>query len=179
MRRTSAIYLSVFLSASLLLTGCSFTEPIPVRGKVIDCESIETVPAADEALECLGGGAPISVDAIRGPAIINVWGTWCAPCREELPHFGDLLLKYGDKVDVIGIAVEEKNQAAVKKFVNTRGITWPILYDATGSTQEKFGPGVPVTAFINKSGKVVYTRYGAFQSAEELEQAAIKYLGVK
>ncbi len=167
------------ISVALLLTGCSLTEPIPVKGKVIDCESIETVPATDEALECLGGGDPISVDSIRGPAIVNVWGTWCAPCRQELPHFGHLLAKYGDKVDVIGIAVEEKSREAVKKFVNTRGITWPILYDATGSTQEKFGPGVPVTAFINKSGKVVYTRYGAFQSTEELELAAIKYLGVK
>ena len=108
-----------------------------------------------------------------------MWGTWCAPCRQELPHFGHLLAKYGDKVDVIGIAVEEKNQAVVNKFVKTHGITWPILYDATGSTREKFGPGVPVTAFINKSGKVVYTRYGAFQSTEELELATIKYLGVK
>ena len=167
------------LSLALLLTGCSLTEPIPVKGKVIDCESIETVLATDEALKCLGGGDSISVDSIRGPAIINVWGTWCAPCRQELPHFGHLLAKYGDKVDVIGIAVEEKSQAAVKKFVKTHGITWPILYDETGSTQEKFGPGVPVTAFINKSGKVVYTRYGAFQSTEELELATIKYLGVK
>ena len=174
MRRILALF-----SVVLLLTGCSLTEPIPVKGKVIDCESIETAPATDEALECLGGGAPISVDAIRGPAIVNVWGTWCAPCRQELPHFGHLLAKYGDKVDVIGIAVEEKSQEAVKKFVNTRGITWPILYDATGSTQRKFGPGVPVTSFINKSGKVVYTRYGAFQSTEELELATIKYLGVK
>ncbi len=167
------------ISVALLLTGYSLTEPIPVKGKVIDCESIETVSSTDEALECLGGGDPISVDSIRGPAIVNIWGTWCAPCRQELPHFGHLLAKYGDKVDVIGIAVEEKSQEAVKKFVNTRGITWPILYDATGSTQEKFGPGVPVTSFINQSGKVVYTRYGAFQSTEELELATIKYLGVK
>ena len=165
--------------AAILLTGCSLTEPIPVKGKVVSCESIATVPAADEALECLGGGDSISVDSIRGPAIINVWGTWCAPCRQELPHFGHLIAKYGDRVDVIGIAVEEKSQTTVKKFVKTHGITWPILYDAAGSTQEKFGPGVPVTSFINKSGKVVYTRYGAFQSTEELELATIKYLGVK
>jgi thiol-disulfide isomerase/thioredoxin len=165
--------------AAILLAGCSLTEPIPVKGKVVSCESIATVPATDEALECLGGGDSISVDSIRGPAIINVWGTWCAPCRQELPHFGHLIAKYGDRVDVIGIAVEEKSQTTVKKFVKTHGITWPILYDATGSTQEKFGPGVPVTSFINKSGKVVYTRYGAFQSTEELELATIKYLGVK
>jgi thiol-disulfide isomerase/thioredoxin len=169
----------VFLCSALLLTSCSLTEPIPVKGRLVGCEEIKTVAASDEALECLAGGEPISVDSIKGPAIINIWGTWCAPCREELPHFAELLNKYGDQVDVIGIAVEEKNQATVKRFVKRNGITWPILYDETGSTQEKFGPGVPVTAFINKSGKVVYTRYGAFQSLEELELATIKYLGVK
>jgi thiol-disulfide isomerase/thioredoxin len=169
----------VFLCTALLLTSCSLTEPIPVKGRLVGCEEIKTVAATDEALECLAGGEPISVDSIKGPAIINIWGTWCAPCREELPHFAELLNKYGEQVDVIGIAVEEKNQATVKRFVKRNGITWPILYDETGSTQEKFGPGVPVTAFINKSGKVVYTRYGAFQSLEELELATIKYFGVK
>ena len=73
------------LSFSLLLTGCSLAEPIPVKGEVVSCESIETVPATDEALECLGGGDAISVDSIQGPALINIWGTWCAPCREDLP----------------------------------------------------------------------------------------------
>ena len=167
------------LSISLLLTGCSLTEPIPVKGEVVSCESIETAPATDEALECLGGGDAISVDSIRGPALINIWGTWCAPCREELPHFAHLLNKYRDKVDVIGIAVEEKNQATVKKFVKANGISWPILYDATGVTEKKFGPGVPVTWFISKSGKVTHKKYGPFRSTEELELAVIKYLGVK
>jgi thiol-disulfide isomerase/thioredoxin len=169
----------VFLCTALLLTSCSLTEPIPVKGRLVGCEEIKTVAATDEALECLAGGEPISVDSIKGPAIINIWGTWCAPCREELPHFAELLNKYGDQVDVIGIAVEEKNQATVRKFVKSNGITWPILYDETGVTQEKFGPGVPVTWFIGKSGKVVYTRYGAFQSLEELELATNKYFGVK
>lgn len=168
-----------FLSFSLLFTGCSLTEPIPVKGEVVSCESIETVPATDEELECLGGGDEISVDSIQGPALINIWGTWCAPCREELPHFAHLLNKYRDKVDVIGIAVEEKNQATVKKFVKANGISWPILYDATGVTEKKFGPGVPVTWFISKSGKVVHKKYGPFRSTEELELAVIKYLGVK
>jgi len=171
--------IAALLSLVVLLTGCSLTEPIPVKGKVVGCEDIQTVPASDEALECLGSADAISVDSIRGPALINIWGTWCAPCRQELPHFAHLLNKYRDKVDVIGIAVEEKNQATVKKFVRSNGITWPILYDAKGVTEEKFGPGVPVTWFINKSGKVTHKKYGPFRSEEELELAVIKYLGVK
>jgi thiol-disulfide isomerase/thioredoxin len=169
----------ISLAFILFLTSCSLTEPIPVKGRLVGCEEIKTVAASDEALECLAGGEPISVDSIKGPAIINIWGTWCAPCREELPHFAHLLNKYRDKVEVIGIAVEEKNQATVRKFVKSNGITWPILYDATGVTQEKFGPGVPVTWFISKSGKVTYKKYGPFRSTEELELATIKYLGMK
>ena len=169
----------VFLCSALLLTSCSMAESIPVQGRLVGCEDIKTVPASDEALECLAGGEPLSVDSIKGPAIINIWGTWCAPCREELPHLAQFLSEYEDKVEVIGIAVEEKNQATVRKFVKNNGITWPILYDETGVTQEKFGPGVPVTWFINESGKVTYKKYGPFRSTEELELAALKYLGVK
>jgi thiol-disulfide isomerase/thioredoxin len=169
----------VFLCSALLLTSCSLTQPIPVKGLLVSCEEIKTVAASDQPLECLAGGEPISVDSIKGPAIINIWGTWCAPCRDELPHFAHFLKKYREKVEVIGIAVEEKDQATVRKFVKNHGITWPILYDETGVTQEKFGPGVPVTWFISKSGKVTYKKYGPFRSTEELELAAIKYLGVK
>jgi peroxiredoxin len=80
---------------------------------------------------------------------------------------------------VIGIAVEEKSPAVVKKFVETHGITWPILYDADGSTRETFGMGVPVTWFIDSSGRVTYKKFGPFKSLEEIEMATIKYLGVK
>jgi len=171
--------LIISLCSLLLLTSCSMPKSTPVQGRLVGCEEVKTVTADDEALECLAGGEPISVDSIRGPAIINIWGTWCAPCREELPHLAQFFSDYGDRVDVIGIAVEEKNQATVRKFVKSNGITWPILYDATGVTQEKFGPGVPVTWFIGKSGKVTYKKYGPFRSTEELELAAAKYLGVK
>ena len=173
MKKVVAIF-----SSLLLLTGCSFTEPIPIRGQVVSCESIPVSESSSPRLECLGGGEGIAVDAIRGPAIVNVWGTWCAPCRKELPHFAEFLTQYSDRVSVLGIAVEEKNQENVRKFIRTRGITWPIIYDADGSTKKKFGMGVPVTWLINKSGKVVYKKYGPFESTEELERAAIKYLGV-
>ena len=79
----------IFIGAALLvlLTSCSLTEPIPVKGEVVNCATIKVKSGTTEALECLGGGAPIAADAIVGPALVNVWGTWCAPCKKELPHF--------------------------------------------------------------------------------------------
>jgi peroxiredoxin len=82
-------------------------------------------------------------------------------------------------VPVIGIAVEEKNMDVVRKFVETHGMSWPILYDADGSTRGKFGMGVPVTWFIDASGKVVHKKYGPFKTVEEIELSVMKYLGAK
>jgi peroxiredoxin len=82
-------------------------------------------------------------------------------------------------VQVIGIAVEEKSQAVVKKFIERNGMTWPVLYDATGSTKSIFGMGVPVTWFIDAQGKVVHRKFGPFKSLEEIQLAVAKYLPAK
>ena len=166
------------LLALATLTGCSLTEPIPVKGEVVSCADIKTRASDGVVLDCLDGSEGVAVESIVGPALINVWGTWCAPCRQELPHLAHYL---GTKnpVQVIGIAVEEKNTASVKKFVETHGMTWPILYDAHGSTRSQFGMGVPVTWFVDASGTVVHKKYGPFKSVEEIQLSVIKYLGVK
>ena len=164
---------------ALVLTGCSAIEPIQVKGEVVSCANIKVESGTGVPLECLGGGSPIAADSIRGPALINVWGTWCEPCKQELPHLAHFLAKYSDQVYTVGIAVEEKNQQSVRKFIRNYGISWPILYDATGATRGKFGMGVPVTWLVDESGTVVYKKYGPFKSTEEIELAAIKYLGVK
>ena len=169
----------IFIGAALLvlLTSCSLTEPIQVKGEVVSCETIKVKSGKTEALECLGGGEPIAADAIVGPALVNVWGTWCAPCKQELPHFTEFLQKSDGSVQVIGIAVEEKSQAVVKKFIESHGMTWPVLYDKSGSTRATFGMGVPVTWFIDETGKVVHKKYGPFNSTEEVQLAVAKYLG--
>ena len=161
----------------VLLTSCSLTKTVPIKGEVVSCETIKVKTSKTEALECLGGGAPIAADAIGGPALVNVWGTWCAPCKQELPHLAEFLQKSDGSVQVIGIAVEEKSQAVVKKFIESHGMTWPVLYDKSGSTRATFGMGVPVTWFIDQTGKVVHKKYGPFNSTEEVQLAVAKYLG--
>ena len=170
--------LLVIALSAITLTGCSLTQPIPVKGEVVSCAVIKTVASEGAALDCLDGSKGVVADSIVGPALINVWGTWCAPCRQELPHFAHYLAKH-DSVQIIGIAVEEKNMAVVRKFVESNGMSWPILYDADGSTRGKFGMGVPVTWFIDASGKVVHKKYGPFKSVEEIELSVMKYLGAK
>ena len=174
MKKLCAIVLSL-----ITLTGCSLTQPIPIKGEVVSCASIKVAPSAGIALDCLDGTPGVAVDSIVGPALINVWGSWCEPCKQELPHFAHYLAQNGNRVQLIGVDVEEKSPAVARKFVTTHGMTWPILYDANGSTRGKFGMGVPVTWFVDASGKVTHKKYGPFHSPEEIQLDVIKYLGVK
>jgi len=174
MKKLCAIVLSL-----ITLTGCSLTQPIPIKGEVVSCASIKVAPSAGIALDCLDGTPGVAVDSIVGPALINVWGSWCEPCKQELPHFAHYLAQNGDRVQLIGVDVEEKSPAVARKFVTTHGMTWPILYDANGSTRGKFGMGVPVTWFVDASGKVTHKKYGPFHSPEEIQLDVIKYLGIK
>jgi len=128
-------------------------------------------------LPCLAGGKSVLLESINGPAIINVWGSWCIPCREEMPHF--VALAKLNKVPIIGIDVEESSMAAGKKFVLAHSMSWPILYDADGRTKSAFGMGVPVTWFLNEKSVVVYRQIGIINSDQLLFDEVKKYLKIK
>lgn len=175
MKVIAALLVSIFL-----LTSCSTESPKSMSpGKVISCSSIETNPNITEGttLECLDGNSNIVLEAIKGPAIINVWGSWCAPCREEMPFLRDLAAT--GKIQIIGIDVEEPNMKTGRKFVVDQGITWPNLYDRDGSTKSTFGLGVPITWYINSKSEVVHKHIGVLKSKDELFSDVAKYLGVK
>jgi len=175
MKAISLLFVSV-----LLLTSCGTQSPKSVgNGQVVSCSSIETDPniTSGTTLECLDGNSNIVLEAIKGPAIINVWGSWCAPCREEMPFLRQLAAT--GKVQIIGIDVEEPNIEKGRKFVINQGITWPNLYDRDGSTKSTFGMGVPVTWYLDSDGKVVYRHIGVLNSKRQLFLQVEKHLGVK
>lgn len=175
MKTISALFIS-----TLLLTSCATTTPKSVgNGQVISCSSIaiDENKTSGTTLECLDGNSKIILESIQGPAIINVWGSWCTPCREEMPFLRELAAT--GKVKIIGVDVEEKNMEAARKFVIEQGITWPNLYDRDGSTKSTFGMGVPITWYLNSESEVVYKHIGVLKSKDQLFSEVEKYLGVK
>jgi thiol-disulfide isomerase/thioredoxin len=108
--------------------------------------------------------------------IINVWGSWCGPCKEEIPILRSFYEKAKDKVALIGVDVEEARVEDGRKFVEENGITWPNLYDSDGRSREYFGMGVPVTWFIAADGSVAGKKIGVFKNEAELIAMANKYL---
>jgi cytochrome c biogenesis protein CcmG, thiol:disulfide interchange protein DsbE len=167
--------------ASLLLAGCSqSTTALPNDGVVVDCSSIQSVVTGKKAvdLDCLDEGSVIDLSSIKGPVLVNVWGSWCGPCKDEMPIFVDFYNKHSKSVGLIGISVEEADIQDARDFVQAYGMTWPNLYDAEGTTRASLGMGVPITLFIDENGEIVYRKIGVVTTIEELEDDSRKYLGV-
>lgn len=172
---------ALILLLALSLTGCtSVTKPMTSKGEIVGCADVKrvAVKSGESALNCLTGSEKISVASLRGPLIVNVWGSWCGPCKQEMPFFVEYNRQASGKVKLLGIAVEEAKAQDAKDFIVAYGITWPNLYDAKGLTRGTFGMGVPVTWFIDEAGTVVYKHVGVVKSTEELIDLTTKYLKV-
>ena len=166
--------------ALLLLTSCSSAATY-VKGEVVSCDSITQDATFVDGilLDCLDGFTGAQLGALQGPMIVNVWGSWCGPCKEEIPILRSFYEKAKDKVALIGVDVEEARVEDGQKFVEENGITWPNLYDSDGRSREYFGMGVPVTWFIAADGSVAGKKIGVFKNEAELIAMANKYLGVQ
>ena len=171
---------AAILASLLFLTSCGNSEPL-ITGEVVSCNHISLIPNPSEEItaQCLDSSPGVNVAAIKGPAIINVWGSWCKPCKEELPYFSEFFQTMDPQIQLIGVDVEEKRIEDGRMFARTHGIMWPNLYDADGSTRKYFGMGVPVTWFIDGDGKVLYKKIGPFKSTEELRTMTFKYFGLR
>jgi thiol-disulfide isomerase/thioredoxin len=171
---------SLAIATSLVLTGCG-EETLIITGDVVPCNRIELIsnPSEEVLAECLDSSPGVNVAAIKGPAIINVWGSWCAPCKEEMPYFVEYFQTKDPQIQLIGVNVEEKRIEDGRLFARTNGIMWPNLYDENGSTRKYFGMGVPVTWFIDGDGEVLYKKIGPIKSVEELRSLSFKYFGLR
>ena len=170
----------------LLLTSCSTGEQSITQtlGSVPSCDQIDISKSSDEKLEmpCLDGSSVINFHSIKGPIIINVWGSWCEGCREEMPYLVDLYatdLFVNGNIKLLGIDVEESTLDAGPNFIKSHSMTWPHLLDIDSKSKFVFGMGVPVTWFIDANGDVIYKHIGAYRTKKELFDHVEKYFKVK
>ena len=161
-----------------VLAGCSSqSSVVPKLGAVVGCESIPLGTSTNGLkFPCLDGKSTIHFSQMRGPLIVNVWGSWCAPCKDEIPMIRSFYSKNASTVRLVGVDVEEAKKSDGVEFVVNNGMTWPILVDPDARSRGFFGMGVPVTWFIDKDGTVVYKKIGVLKSEQELRDLASKYL---
>lgn len=172
--------LTLLLISSIVLTGCSSQrKALPELGKVVGCQTIRVISTdGGVGLPCLDGKSTLHLNQIKGPLILNVWGSWCAPCKEEMPIFRSFYARAKSQVQLLGVNVEEAKRSDAINFVRRQGITWPNLIDPDGRTRGFFGMGVPVTWFIDSKGKVLYKKIGVLRNEAELIDLTSKYLHI-
>lgn len=134
----------------------------------------------DVTLPCIDGTGEVRLSALRGkPMIVNLWATWCGPCREEAPHLAAFATVAGDEVQLIGIDVDDPDPAGAIRFAQASQWTWPQLADRRGALRGDLGQAIPQTLFVTGDGRVVHRKLGAFASLDELRALSAEYLGVR
>ncbi|MEX1047245.1 MAG: TlpA disulfide reductase family protein [Actinomycetota bacterium] len=115
------------------------------------------------------------LEQLRGtPVLVNIWGSWCGPCREEAHDLARLHDEYGDTVQFIGIDILDARSSA-RTFMQEFGWTYPSLYDSTGEIRNRLGYiGQPDTVLYDGDGRRVGEWQGPINAAEV--EAAIRKL---
>jgi cytochrome c biogenesis protein CcmG, thiol:disulfide interchange protein DsbE len=125
-------------------------------------------------LKTLDGGE-IDLQQYKGKVVLlNFWGTWCEPCKEETPALQNAYEQLKDEgLVVIGVDLfdsERANQrglADVQRFAALYGVTYPIALDETGSVGRSYAIApIPTSYFIDQDGKVRYIRVGQLNTAD-------------
>lgn len=115
------------------------------------------------------GGTPLDVGALKGPAVVNLWATWCQPCRKELPAFQQVSAARPD-VRFIGVDIAE-DAAKARDFLAGLGVTFDQFFDAQGRFSDGLGTAVlPVTVVVDGAGHIATEHIGPM-SVADLERA--------
>ena len=175
---------SILLIMTLLITGCTSDTKLNSRGFVAPCDQIKLAESVEKSvmLSCLDGSGEINFHQLKGPLVINVWGSWCEGCKQEMPYFVELYenpVFQSGQIQMLGVNVEEKSKEDAIEYIQKSGMSWPNLEDTSGVSKSIFGPGVPVTWFIDKEGKNIATKIGAYINKQQLFEQFEKAFGVK
>lgn len=117
-------------------------------------------PALDE------GTGEVSTGGYGGKVVVlNVWGSWCAPCRKEAPDLVAASRQTADVAQFVGLDIRDYDPAPARAFVRAFGVPYPQIYDPQGAQLVKFTDlppsGVPSTLFVDRRGRVAARIVGA------------------
>lgn len=129
----------------------------------------ERPQAPDFTLERLDDDGELTLSSLRGKAVVlNVWASWCIPCKEEAPFLEQVWQQNRDR-DVVVVGLDAKDfRADARRFMKRFGLTFPIVYDGPANALDGYGvTGFPETFVIDRKGKVVEAFAGAVNAKED------------
>jgi cytochrome c biogenesis protein CcmG, thiol:disulfide interchange protein DsbE len=166
MQRTATRSIVAIAAASLMLAGCVVEPPVGVGNRA---------PAyAAPTLQ----GERVALGDLRGEVVmLNIWATWCFPCRREMPSFEALHREFGeDGLNIVAVSIDKRGaESEIADFLKEYGITFTVLHDPEHDIVRRFNTiGVPETFLIDRNGVVVRHWMGRIDGRSELVRAPIR-----
>ena len=194
---------ALVLAAVVALTGCTADDlPVP-QGSSVDVDTPrlrdlkqaaqveDCVPGSATAadgglpsvtLPCFGGGSDVDLSSLRGPMVVNLWGAWCGPCREELPVLAQFYADHGDRVAMLGVDFQDTLTEKAMKLAAKSGVRYPLVADPGGdlAAHAPFSPrmALPISVFVAADGSATVVP-GEVGSEQELVDLVEQHLGIR
>lgn len=185
-RIRSTIAFAALLVAAALGAGCGSASdgegggPHPDYAKALAGSPPALAALHRQANELLPGGADAFEKRLAGlrgyPVVVNIWASWCVPCRQEFPVLQQLSARYGKGVAFVGINAEDSDDAAAT-FLREEPVPYPSYTDPGKDVLDSLNAygGLPDTAYYDRSGKLLSLKQGAYASEDELEADVRRY----
>jgi thiol-disulfide isomerase/thioredoxin len=171
----------------LAVAGCgpSTVDSAPARAG--SCLPVASVAASgapsgtrlpDLSLECFEGGGVVRLTELHRPAIVNLWASWCGPCRTELPAFQSYATRHAGQVAVIGVDTSDTRSAGAALLQDVK-VSFPNLFDPQGRLLSAVGrTALPVTLFVDAGGGLRYVYNSTALDEAGIARLADSQLGV-
>ncbi len=152
--------------AALLLASCSGSDGA-ATGKT------RGLPEAN--LTDLRTGDAAGWDQDGTPMVVNLWASWCAPCRKEMPAFDQVATDLEGQVAFVGVT-DDLNRDAAVEAAEASGVSYPLRYDEDATVMTDLDiSGLPATVFVDADGTVDGVHLGALTEAELRAQIEERY----
>lgn len=152
-------YVSMIFFGVLLITNSFYPD-------LLSFAQTSSLPDAPNYTAVTLDGNQVSLSDLHGSVVmINVWATWCEPCREEMPALQELQNRFSEsEFSVIGVSIDDKGSSQmIQNFLESQNISYTIWHDPEDKFQFAFRTiGVPETILISKDGKILHQWRGAF-----------------
>ena len=182
-RFTLALALLAGLSVTAFVAGCGSSSGGATTTHPNYAKALKGAPAPLAALyaegnQLLPGGKDAlekRIGELGHPTVVNIWASWCNPCRIEFAMFQQVAPKYGKKVAFLGADSEDAEMEA-KEWLKSHPVPYPSYFEehsAYAASLKLFGP--PDTAYYDAKGELVYVKLGQYAHESDLEEDIKRY----
>lgn len=142
---------ALFLAALLTLVGCA--QPVEVGTEAPDFTAVDL--SADTASSFRSAYA-------GEVTLVNIWATWCEPCKKEIPALQRLYEEMGPRgLRIAAVSIDEAEAGVVREFMAGFGVTFDLFHDQPGTIQQIYQTtGVPESFLVGRDGRIMRIVYG-------------------